>query len=225
MRQSPAFWQAVGLTLLGHGVVLGWLAAAQPPAALHGAKQGSGMTFLVRPLQLAAPEAASPPASPWPAEAGAALPSPAAPADPQRAAGGGAPGAEPSPAPAPAPAPLALAPATAPAAAGTGPEASYLPRGELTVPPRPLGPVDVPFPPDVEGMVDLRVRITLFIDERGAVQRVRVDTPDVHPAFERSIREAFGQARFSPGELDQVAVRSQLRLEVEFSAPGGRRRS
>ena len=103
------------------------------------------------------------------------------------------------------------------------PDAPYYPRGQLTVAPRLLGHVDVPFPTDVDGTVDLKVRVTLFIDEGGRVQKLRLDTPDVHPAFERSIREAFAAARFSPGEMDSVAVRSQVRLEIDFQAPGGRK--
>ena len=51
MRQRPGFWQAVALTLLGHGAVLGWLAAVQPEPAPYGARQGTRLTFLVRPLQ------------------------------------------------------------------------------------------------------------------------------------------------------------------------------
>lgn len=219
MRQRPAFWRAVGLTLLGHGVVLGWLAAAQPTPVPYGARQGTGMTFLVRPLQPAAPHGTAPgaPASDVAAALQAAGAAPAEPPREERAAVLAA---------APGPVPQAVPPAVAAAAAAAPlPEAPYLPRGELTVPPRLLGHVDVPFPTDVEGVVDLKVRVTLFIDERGTVQRLRVETPDVHPAFERSIRDAFGQARFSPGELDQVAVRSQVRLEVEFHAPSGRPRS
>lgn len=219
MRQHPAFWQAVALTLLGHGVVLGWLATVQPDPAPYGARLGSAMTFLVRPLQPPLPPGTAPgaPASDIAAALQAAGAAPAeaprqAPAPVQAAAPGPAAQAEPP----------ALAAAAPPAAV---PEPAYLPRGELTVPPRLLGQVDVPFPPDVEGIVDLKVRVTLFIDERGTVQRLRVETPDVHPAFERSIRAAFDKARFSPGELDQVAVRSQVRLEVEFHAPNVRRRS
>jgi TonB family protein len=98
-------------------------------------------------------------------------------------------------------------------------EPAYLPRGELTVPPRPLDAIDVPFPEDVVGLVDLKVRVTLFIGEDGQVRRVRIDTPNVAEPFERAIRASFSAARFSPGELHEVPVRSQLRIEVAFAAP------
>ncbi|QJW83521.1 hypothetical protein HK414_03240 [Ramlibacter terrae] len=67
--------------------------------------------------------------------------------------------------------------------------------------PRLLTPVQVPFPDMVGGFVDLKVRITLFIDEQGTVRRVRIDSPDVPPLFEQTIRDTFAQARFKPGEL------------------------
>jgi hypothetical protein len=208
LERRPGFWQAVALTLLGHGAVFGWLASVQPDPVAFGGVQAAPMHFQVRPLQpsVRAPGDQAPPTPAPGAETPATLQA--------------APAAAPGPAPQPV---IAAAPPAAPAPPPA--DAPYLPRGQLTVPPRLLGHVDVPFPPDVQGIVDLKVRITLFIDERGAVQRLRLDTPDVHPAFERSIRDAFGSARFSPGEIEQSAVRSQIRLEVEFQAPQGGRRS
>ena len=93
----------------------------------------------------------------------------------------------------------------------------YVPRSRLTVAPRPLSAVDVNFP-SVEGLVDLRVQVTLFIDESGTVRKVRIDTPDVPADFARAISESFLPARFQPGEVETVAVRSQIRLEIDFRA-------
>jgi hypothetical protein len=152
---------------------------------------------------------------------------------PSRATAAATPAADPLTGPAPvvrepsAP-PQPVAAATAQASSPPPPDPVYLPRGQLTVAPKLLSEVDLPFPPDVEGIVDLKVKVTLFIDEEGAVQRVRVDTPNVHPSFERVLRDSFAAARFSPGELNQARVRSQLRLEADFQAPsavsGGSRR-
>lgn len=204
MERRRGFWQAVALTLLGHGAVFAWLATVQPASAPHGALQGAPLAFQVRPVQPSAPAAAPQPAAPESPAALRGTTESALPAPPRETAAA-------SP-------PQAAAP-TPERTAAPAPEAPYLPRGQLTVPPRLVGHVDVPFPADVDGTVDLKVRVTLFIDERGAVQKLRLDTPDVHPAFERSIREAFAAARFSPGELDSVAVRSQVRLEIDFRAP------
>ncbi|MEJ8835740.1 hypothetical protein [Ramlibacter sp. AN1133] len=209
MDRRPGFWQAVALALLGHGAVLAWFATVGPQPAPRGALRETPMAFLVRPVQWSAP--AQPDIEP-PAAAQATLGAPPAPEPVQQRAVPPQPVVQ-----------ATAAPATPEAPAAPAAEAPYLPRGELTVPPRPLGVVDVPFPEDVAGVVDLKVRITLFIDEHGGVQRIRVDSPDVHPSFERTIRQTFAAAKFSPGERDQVAVRSQIRVEVEFQARGGRR--
>jgi hypothetical protein len=92
----------------------------------------------------------------------------------------------------------------------------YLPRSRLTVVPRPLTPVQVPFPEQVAGIVDLRVVVSLFIDETGAVRRVRLDNPAVPPAFAQVIMDTFLATPFKAGEVETVPVRSQLRLEIEF---------
>jgi TonB family protein len=206
LDRRRGFWQAVALTLLGHAAVFAWLGTVQTAPAPHGALHGAPPAFQVRPLQPSAPARVEAPAAPDTAAAlrgktGSSLP---------------AVSQEPVHAAAAAPAPTAAATTFSDPRAADAP---YLPRGQLTVPPTLVGHVDVPFPPDVDGTVDLKVRVTLFIDERGKVQKLRLDTPHVHPAFERSIREAFAAARFNPGELDRVPVRSQVRLEIDFVAP------
>lgn len=181
--------------LAGHGAVLALLASQPGPAAPRG-EQGAQVPVLqIRPVQPPAPPA------PEPAVQASTLATPA---------GTGRP-------PPPQPPTATTDPASEPVAV-VDPWAGYVPRGELTRAPRPLTTIPLPFPPEVEGLVDLRVRVTLFIDETGRVQRVRLDTPGVPPAFARTIIETFGQARFAPGEQGSVAVRSQLRLEVEFEA-------
>ncbi|WP_427911744.1 energy transducer TonB [Ramlibacter sp. MMS24-I3-19] len=81
--------------------------------------------------------------------------------------------------------------------------------------------MNIPFPA-IEGMVDLRIQLALFIDASGNVRRVRVDTADVPPAFAQVVQDAFLSARFQPGEVDAVPVPSQIRVEVEFGAKQGR---
>ena len=92
----------------------------------------------------------------------------------------------------------------------------YLPRSKLSAAPRPLADVQVPFPEEVTGLVDLRVNVTLFVDEQGTVRHVRLDSADVAPAFALAILDTFLNARFKPGEVMNVPVRSQVRLEIEF---------
>jgi hypothetical protein len=94
----------------------------------------------------------------------------------------------------------------------------YLPPSRVSVPPKPLRPRDVPFPEGVEGSVDLRVMVSLFIDEAGKVRRVRLDTPDIPAAFANSIISTFLSTEFTPGKVDAVPVRSLVRIEVAFQA-------
>lgn len=108
-------------------------------------------------------------------------------------------------------------PKAVPSTGAPAPEPEYLPRSQLTAAPKPFGDVAIPFP-QVEGMVDLRVQLALFIDASGRVRRIRLDTPNVPPVFAQAIHEALLAARFIPGKLDAVPVASQIRIEVEFGA-------
>ena len=70
------------------------------------------------------------------------------------------------------------------------------------------------------GDPDFRAVLTLFIDDQGVVQRVRVDAAQdsgLPAALEEATRQTFLRSAFVPGELDGRPVRSQLRIEVEFT--------
>jgi len=153
-------------------------------------------------------------------------PPPPAPAEPQAAA-------PPPTTPAPtaalppvveAPAATASLPASAPVIAAIGGEPrggrdmDYVPRALLTVTPKPVAPINVPFPSSVPGEVHLRAELSLFIDEQGVVQRVRVDGPPLPPVLDDAARTTFLQARFTPGEVNGHAVRSLIRIEVSFDS-------
>lgn len=103
----------------------------------------------------------------------------------------------------------------------------YFPRSALSIGPIPEQPVVIDYPADAPADGLRRVtELSLFIDETGRVVRVRVDGPPLPPAFEASARAAFLNARFSPGQIRDHAVRVHLRVEVGFDsgdsvAPGG----
>lgn len=218
MPGRRGLWQVFVLVLLVHAALLTQLSAA--PGALRGQ---AGL-----PVQLLYVRLTQPPLAPEPPAPATATLSPSTPAPEPAPALRHAPQVEASPPPLPSvearagtgAEPVVVAQAPASAASAPAGEAPYLPRGDLTVAPKLLTPVQVPFPDEVEGMVDLKIRISLFIDEQGVVRRIRIDTPDVPPVFERTVREAFSAARFAPGQLEATAVRSQIRLEVEFAAKG-----
>ena len=64
-----------------------------------------------------------------------------------------------------------------------------------------------------------RVVLRLYVDESGRVDRIAVESGDPTGAFEQAAREAFGAARFRPGRKAGVAVKSLLRIEVNFGSP------
>ena len=131
----------------------------------------------------------------------------------------------------PAPAPVAADPAMAakvtldvvaapapapPAAPGLPPAPDYLAGGRLDPGPRPLEDIDPLYPEEAkqqEGSVVLR----LLINEAGTVDNVAVVRAYPAGLFEASALEAFGKAKFSPGKMLGVAVKSQITIEVMFT--------
>ncbi len=104
-----------------------------------------------------------------------------------------------------------------PPAKATGDD--YLPRHELTRAPMAQGVVQIPYPEGVpDGQVH-KARLALYIDETGAVRRVRViNGSDLPPPMEEAARLSFLQASFTPGERHGQSVKSYILIEVEFDA-------
>lgn len=93
----------------------------------------------------------------------------------------------------------------------------FLSRSLLTVPPLPLDPVLIPYPEFLGVGERYRGELTLFIDETGAVVRVRAEGEPLPAALEEAARQAFMAVRFAPGLLDaHGAVKSRIRVEVMF---------
>ena len=93
----------------------------------------------------------------------------------------------------------------------------YLPRS-LTRTPSALSPLEIPFPREVTGLANLTLVLSLYIDEEGVVRYVRIDSDNVPPLFAQAAQQAFQSARFKPGEVDQIPVRSRMRIEVAFES-------
>lgn len=108
--------------------------------------------------------------------------------------------------------------ADAPTALSALPEADdgYLPRRFLTRAPEPLEPVIISSPVSDAPAGRYAGVLSLFIDEFGRVQQVRVETTALPPEMENAARAAFLMARFTPGEVDAHPVRAKLRIEVVF---------
>lgn len=95
-------------------------------------------------------------------------------------------------------------------------DGGYMPRPLLTVAPRPEAPVVIAMPSGA-GEVGRRVGVlVLFIDEQGRVRHIEAEPPMLPPAMDRAAREAFGAARFAPGQVDGQVVKSRILVEVAF---------
>lgn len=112
---------------------------------------------------------------------------------------------------------VVAAPAPAPLAdPGLPPAPDYFAVGRLDPGPRPLEDIDPLYPEEAkqqEGSVVLR----LLINESGLVDNVAVVRAYPAGLFEASALEAFGKAKFSPGKMLGVAVKSQITIEVMFT--------
>lgn len=100
----------------------------------------------------------------------------------------------------------------------------FVARALLSVPPTPLGPVVLAHPPAFPGVGRFAAELTLFIDETGAVVRVRTEGAALPPMLEDAARNAFMNVRFRPGELaEHGVVKSRIRVEVVFESDVRRR--
>lgn len=103
-----------------------------------------------------------------------------------------------------------------PVEAGLPPAPSYLSGGQLDPGPRPLQDIEPAFP-DAAGQQHGIVVLRLLINESGVVDQVAVVRSMPKGLFEKSALEAFAAARFSPGMLLGLPVKSQVTIEVEFA--------
>jgi hypothetical protein len=98
----------------------------------------------------------------------------------------------------------------------------YLPRSALTVLPRVRSEVLLDYPSGAPAG-RFRAKVTLFVDEAGAVRRVRFQPLDAEfpSVFQDEVRQRFSAATISPGEVDGRPVKAQHILVVDFDAGAG----
>ncbi|BCL76824.1 hypothetical protein JHS3_25600 [Jeongeupia sp. HS-3] len=106
-------------------------------------------------------------------------------------------------------APLALAP--------VDPRNAYFRRSQLTVGPSSETTIIVSYP-DVKENDEAKhsAILWIYINEYGLVDDIEVDATNLPTAFRDTAIEAFRQARFRPGEKEGHAVKSRLKIEVNF---------
>jgi TonB family protein len=91
----------------------------------------------------------------------------------------------------------------------------YLPAEELDERPLIRTQVQPAFPPDAPAASG-RVVLQLLINEEGAVDKALAVQADPPGVFDAAAVEAFASARFTPGRKNGNAVRSSLRIELQF---------
>ena len=99
--------------------------------------------------------------------------------------------------------------------------ARYYRGTELTQRPRPLAQVSLSYPVSSDPADLARsgsIMLRLLIDDTGKVDQVLVEASDLPDVFQELAIQRFSQTRFSPGRIQEQAVRSQMRLEVTFQA-------
>ena len=80
----------------------------------------------------------------------------------------------------------------------------------------------LPYPGDGGGIeYSGSVKLALYIDAEGYVDRVRLLDTTVPKAYEQVALRAFRSARFGPALKWGLRVKSVKKIEVEFSPPAG----
>ena len=96
------------------------------------------------------------------------------------------------------------------------PPPDYLGSSRLDPGPQLLEDVEPVYPAEA-GLSEGTVVLRLLIGRSGAVDEVTVVRSSPKGVFDRSAVAAFSAARFSPGKVLGVAVKSQLTIEVHFT--------
>lgn len=100
---------------------------------------------------------------------------------------------------------------------------AYLSRDAVDQGPQPVSLIQIPYPEGVQTVASNGTtgqvhtgRLTLYIDENGAVRRVQVNSTELPTPFQEAARNAFLQARFVPGQRQGQAVKVRIDIEVSF---------
>lgn len=96
------------------------------------------------------------------------------------------------------------------------PSALYLSAKSLSVKPTPISKIDLDAPEFDGYLIPGRLTARLYISETGSVDSIVVDQSNLPPIFSGKVINTFSQARFAPGEINGKAVKSQIRIEVDF---------
>jgi len=96
----------------------------------------------------------------------------------------------------------------------------YVPASQLDVKPQIVRDIDPDLLENFRGVQAQWLNLTLFINEYGDVDQVLVEsflfTHDLPERLLADLKQRFLEARFTPGRLQNQAVRTQLRIRVHL---------
>ncbi|MGZ5659736.1 MAG: energy transducer TonB [Usitatibacter sp.] len=95
----------------------------------------------------------------------------------------------------------------------------YLPAGEVDSKPYPLKRIELEPPPSDGPAYYGKLRLAVYIDAHGKVDRVAVVGAGVPGRLRDGAVKAFEQSRWEPARKWGVAVKSVKEVEVEFEPP------
>lgn len=94
----------------------------------------------------------------------------------------------------------------------------YFPASKLDIRPYPEAAVVIPFPDVALEKNKVEGVLVLYIDIEGKVDRIEVRESTLPPALEQTATASFMQAKMRPGMRNGKAVRSQMKVLVEFES-------
>ncbi len=100
------------------------------------------------------------------------------------------------------------------------PAPAYYTADQLTKRPRPTSEPELDTAETRPIIVAGTIILKLWIDERGDVIAVDVETTDLPALFSKTATDAFRNLRFTPGELNGLPVGTMMRIEITYG--GGR---
>jgi hypothetical protein len=95
----------------------------------------------------------------------------------------------------------------------------YYPRSVLSLPPRLIENVDLSSLAEIAGVDSKNVVLELFVNDQGTIDRIAFEPGALDESVQEKLQELLLQLKFSSGEIDGMAVKSRIKIEVMFMAP------
>ena len=101
--------------------------------------------------------------------------------------------------------------------ANAAPFPAYYTAKALSRMPEAIGQFDVQPPAGGDERITGKLSLRLWIDEAGTLERLKILASELPKAYEDAAVAAFGRLRFTPGEINGVAVRTSLDVVIEYA--------